>query len=54
MSSPSPLHRLTKQDFDKDDKHKQSESILRQPEHTIWVSKRRTLRTKYLHLGVFL
>ena len=25
-----------------------------QPEHTIWVSRQKTLRTQYLHLGVFL
>ena len=25
-----------------------------QPKHTIWVSRHRTLRTQYLHLGVFL
>ena len=31
-----------------------SESFLCQPEHTIWVSRHRTLRTQYLHLGVFL
>ena len=28
--------------------------ILSQPEHTIWVSRHRTLRTKYLHLDIFL
>ena len=28
--------------------------ILSQPEHTIWISRHRTLRTEYLHLGVFL
>ena len=54
MSSPSPLHRLATQHFDERYKHKQSESFLSQPEHTIWVSKHRTLRTQYLHLGVFL
>ena len=33
---------------------KQSESFLSQPEQTIWVSRHRTLRNQYLHLGVFL
>ena len=37
MSSPSPLHRLATQHFDERYKHKQSESFLSQPEHTIWV-----------------
>ena len=54
MSSPSLLHRLATQHFDERYKHKQSESFLSQPEHTIWVSRHRTLRTQYLHLGVFL
>ena len=31
-----------------------SESFLSQPELTIWVSRHRTFRTQYLHLGVFL
>ena len=42
------------QHFDECYKHKQSESFLSQPEHTIWVSRQRTSRTQYLHLGVFL
>ena len=54
MSSLSPLHRLATQHFDERYKRKQSESFLSQPEHTIWVSRHRTLRTQYLHLGVFL
>ena len=54
ISSPSPLHRLAKQHFDERYKRKQSESFLSQPEQTIWVSRHRTLRTQYLHLGVFL
>ena len=40
--------------FDERNKRKQSESFLNQPEHTIFVSRHRTLRTQYLHLGVFL
>ena len=48
------LYRLATQHFDERYKHKQSESFLSQPEHTIWVSRHRTLRTQYLHLGVFL
>ena len=51
MSSPNPLHRLATQHFDGTYKWKQSESFLSQPEHTIWVSRHRTLRTQYLHLG---
>ena len=54
MSSPSPLHRLATQHFDERYKCKQSESLLSQPEHTIWVSRHRTLKTQYLHLCVFL
>ena len=54
MSRPSPLHRLATQHFGEHYKRKQSESFLSQPEHTIWVSRHRTLRTQYLHLGVFL
>ena len=54
MSSRSPLHRLATQYFDDHYKPKQSESFLSQPEHTIWVSRHRTLRTQYLHFGVFL
>ena len=52
MSSPSPLHRLATQHFD--ECYKQSESFFRQPENTIWVSRHRTLRIQYLHLGNFL
>ena len=54
MSGPSPLHRLATQHFDERDKCKRNESFLSQPEHTIWVSNYRTLKTQYLHLGVFL
>ena len=54
MSGPRPLHRIATQHFDERYKRKQSESFLSQPEHTIWVSRHRTLRTQYLHLGVFL
>ena len=53
MSSPSPLHRLGTQHFDECYKCKQSESFLNQPGHINWVSRHRTLRTLYLHLGVF-
>ena len=54
MSSPSRLHRLATQHFDARYNCKHSESFLSQPEHTIWVSRHRTLRTQYLHLGAFL
>ena len=54
MSSLRPLHRQAAQHFDERNKRKQSESFLSQPEHTIFVSRHRTLRTQYLHLGVFL
>ena len=54
MSSPSPLHRLATESFDERYKRKQSESFLSQPEHTISVSRHRTLWTQYLHLCVFL
>ena len=54
MSSPSPFQRLAAQYFDEHYKRKQSESFLSQPEHIIWVSRHRTLRTQYLHLDVFL
>ena len=54
MSSLRPLHRQAAQHFDERNKRKQSESFLSQPEQTIWVSRHRTLRTQYLHLGVFL
>ena len=54
MSSFSPLYRLATQHFDERYKRKQSESFLSQPEHTIWVSRHRTLRIQYLHLGTSL
>ena len=54
MSSLRPLHRQAAQHFDERFIRKQSESFLSQPEHTIWVSRHRTLRTQYLHLGIFL
>ena len=54
MSGPSPLHRIATQRFDECYKRKQGESFLSQPEHTIWVSRQRTLRTQYLNFGVFL
>ena len=54
MSSLSPLHRLATQHFDESYKRRQSESFLSQSEHTIWISRHRTLRTQYLHLGVIL
>ena len=54
LSSPSPLYWLATQYFDECSKCKQSESFLSQPEHTIWVSRHRTFRTQYLHLGSFL
>ena len=44
MSSPRPLHRQAAQHFDECYKRKQSESFLSQQEHTIWVSRHRTLR----------
>ena len=47
QSTASTLHR-----FDQCYKRKQSESFLSQPEHTIWVSRHRTLITQYLHLSV--
>ena len=53
MSSPIPLHRVATQQFDERYKRKQSESLLSQPELIIWVSRHRTLRTQYSHLGVF-
>ena len=52
MSSPCPLHRLATQHCDERYKRKQSESFLSQPENTIWISRHRTLRTQYLHLGI--
>ena len=54
MSSLRPLHRQAAQHFDERFICKQIESFLSRPEHTIWVSRHRTLRTQYLHLGVFL
>ena len=54
MSISSPFHRLATKHFDERYKGKQSESFFRQPEHTIRVSRHRTLRTRYLHFGVFL
>ena len=54
MSSPSPLHRLATQHFDESYKPKQCKPFLSQLEHTIWVSRHRTLRAQYLHLSVFL
>ena len=53
MSNPSPLHRLAAQYFDERNKRKQSEPSLSQPEHIIWTSRHRTLRTQYLHFGYF-
>ena len=54
MSSLHPLHRQAAQHCDERFLRKKSESFLSQPEQTIWVSRHRTLRTQYLHLGVFL
>ena len=54
MSSLRPLHRQAAQNFDERFIRKQSDSFLSQPEQTIWVSRERTLRTQYLHLGAFL
>ena len=54
ISSPSQLHQLEAQHFDEHYKRKQSESFVSKPEHTIWVSRHRTLRMQYLHFGVFL
>ena len=54
MSSVRSLHRPAAQQFDDPFIRKQSESFLSQPEQTIWVSRRRTWTTQYLHLGVFL
>ena len=45
------LHQIATQHSDERYKHKQNGSFLSQPEHTIWVSRYRTLR---IHLGVFL
>ena len=54
MLSLHPLHWQAAQHFDERLIRKQSESLLSQPEQTIWISRHRTLRTQYLHLGVFL
>ena len=53
MSSPNSLDRLATQYFDERFKRKSSESFLSQPGSTIWVSRHRSLRTQYLHFGVF-
>ena len=52
MSSLRPLHRQAAQNFD--ERFIQSELFLSHSEHTTWVSRHRTLRTQYLHLGAFL
>ena len=54
MSSLRPFHQQAAQHFDERFIHKQNESFLSQPTQTIWVSMHITLRTQYLHLGVFL
>ena len=54
MSGLRPLHRQAAQNFDERNKRTQSESFLSQPENTIFVSRYRTLRTQYLHLGIIL
>ena len=54
MSSLRPLYRQAATHFDERFILKQSESFLSQPEHAIWVSRQRTLKTQYLYLGVFL
>ena len=48
------MHRQAAQHFDERYKRKQNESFFSQPEYTIWVSRQRTLRIQYLHLGAFL
>ena len=53
MSNPNSLDGLETQHFDERFKRKSSESFLSQPGHTIWVSRHRSLRTQYLHFGVF-
>ena len=53
MSNPSPFYRLATHHFKERYKRKQSESFSNEPEHTIWVSRHRTLRTQYLHLVFF-
>ena len=52
-SGRSPFHWLATEHFDEHYKRKQTESFLTQSEHTILVSRHRTLRTQYLHLSVF-
>ena len=52
MPGPSPLHRLVAQHFDEPHNNKQSKSFLSQPEHTIWVSRHRTLRDNF-YIWVF-
>ena len=54
MSRSSPLRRLATSHFDEHYRRKQNETFLNQPEDTIWVSRHRTLKIQYLHLGVFL
>ena len=54
MSSQIPLYRLATLHFDECYTYKQSDSTLSQLKHTIWVSRCRTLRSQYLHLGIFL
>ena len=54
MSSLHPLHQQAAQHFDEASKRKQSESFLSQPEHTIFVSRHRTLRNQYLHWVFFI
>ena len=49
-----PLHRLATKRFDERYKRKQSESLLSQPEHTIWVLRQKTLTTQYIHSSIFL
>ena len=53
MSSLHSLHQQAAQHFDERFIRKQSESFLSQPEEIIWVAMHRTLRTQYLHFGVF-
>ena len=54
MSSLRPFHRQAAQCFDERFIRKESELFSSQPEQTIWVSRHRTLKAQYLHLGVFL
>ena len=53
MSSSSPLHRLATQHFDERYKRKQSESFLRQPQHTIWASRHRKFENPIFIFGCF-